>query len=130
MFARIPYCGRIMAGFDNLGTELLIVWDIQFLFVIQESVKFFPLEKVINQSARAFLAKYFESLSNFNFMIGAILNLLFECRGFGEGGGGKCDKAFGVKDQLILIILSIGGLEAQGPRERAGNTIFLARLVN
>jgi hypothetical protein len=68
-----------MAGFDDLGTELLVIRDIQFSLVIEESVEFFPLEKVVNQSARAFLAEYFEGLSNFNFTIGAVSNLLFKC---------------------------------------------------
>jgi hypothetical protein len=90
-------CGRrIVAGLDDLGTELLVVRDVQLSFVVQESVEFFPLKKVVNQSARAFLAENFEGLSDFDFAIGAVSNLLFECWGFGEGGGSKRDEAFGV----------------------------------
>jgi hypothetical protein len=74
----MPRYRRIVASLDDFGMELFIVGDIQFSFVVQESVKFFSLEKVVNQSARAFLAEYFESLGNFDFAIGAILNLLFE----------------------------------------------------
>jgi hypothetical protein len=124
-------CGRcIVAGLDDLGTELLVIRDIQLSLVIEESVKFFPLEKVVNQSARAFLAENFEGLDNFDFAIGAISNLLFKCRGFSEGGGGKCDEAFGVQNQLIPIVFSVRDLEARGTRERVGDTVFLARLVN
>jgi hypothetical protein len=124
-------CGRrIVAGFDDLGTELLIVRNVQLSFVVQESVEFFPLEKVVNQSARAFLAEDFEGLSDFDFAIGAVSNFLFECRGLGEGGGSKCNEAFGVQNQLVPIIFSIRDLEAQGTRERVGDTVFLARLVN
>jgi hypothetical protein len=124
-------CGRrIVAGLDDLGTEFLVIGDIQFSLVIKESVEFFPLEKVVNQSARAFLAEDFESLGNFDFAIWAVSNLLFECRGFGKGGGSKRDKAFRVQDQLIPIVFSVRDLEARGTRERVGNTVFLARLVN
>jgi hypothetical protein len=129
MFAGMPCSRRIVAGLDDLGTELLVIRDIQLSLVIQESVEFFPLEKVINQSARAFLTKYFESLSNFDFAIGAVSNLLFECRGFGEGGGSKRDKTLGVQNQLVPIILGVRDLEARGTRERVGDTVFLARLV-
>jgi hypothetical protein len=129
MFARMPCCGRIVAGLDDLSTELLVVWDIQISFVVQESIEFFPLEKVVNQSARAFLTKDFKGLSNFDFAIRAVSNLLFECRGFGEGGGSKGDKAFRVQNQLIPIVFSVRDLEARGTRERVGNTVFLARLV-
>jgi hypothetical protein len=37
-----------VAGLDNLGTELLVVRDVQLSFVLQESVEFFPLVKVVN----------------------------------------------------------------------------------
>jgi hypothetical protein len=130
VFAGMPCCGHIVAGFGDLGTELRVIRDVQFPFVIQKSVEFFPLEKVVNQSARAFLTENFEGLSDFNFAIGAVSNLLFECRGFGEGGGSKCSEAFGVQNQLIPIVFSVHDLETQGMRERVGNTIFLARLVN
>jgi hypothetical protein len=97
IFAGMPCCRCIVASLDDLGTELLVVWDVQFPFAIQESVEFFPLEKVINESARAFLVKYFEGLSNFNFAIGAVSNLLSECQGFGKGSSGKCGEAFGIE---------------------------------
>jgi hypothetical protein len=84
----------------------------------------------VNQSVRVFLAKYFKGLSNFNFAIGAILNLLFEFQRFGKGSGNKRDKARGVKDQLILIVFSVCDLKAHRARERLGDTIFLAWLVN
>jgi hypothetical protein len=98
VFAGMPCCGCIMAGLGNLGTELLVVRNVQFPFVIEESVEFFPLKKVVNQSARAFLAKYFKGLGNFDFAIRAVSNLLFECRGFGKGGGSKCNEAFQIED--------------------------------
>jgi hypothetical protein len=129
MFAGMPCGRRIMASLDNLGTELLVIRDIQLSLVVQESVEFFPLEKVVNQSTRAFLTEDFESLGNFDFAIGAVSNLLFECWGFGEGGGGKRDEAFGVQNQLILIIFSVRDLEARGMRKRVCDTVFLARLV-
>jgi hypothetical protein len=98
MFAGMPCCGRIMAGLDYLGTELLIIGDIQFPFVVEEFVKFFPLKKVVNQSARAFLMENFKGLSDLDFAIGAITNLLFECRGFGKGSSGKRDEVLGVEN--------------------------------
>jgi hypothetical protein len=103
--------GRIVAALDNLGTELLVVRNVQFSLVVQKSVEFFPLEKVVNQSARAFLAKYFEGLGDFDFAIRAVSNFLFECRRFGKGSGSKCDEAIRIEDQLIPIILSIGDLK-------------------
>jgi hypothetical protein len=97
VFAGMPCGGRIVAGLDNLGTELLVIRDVQLSLVVQESVEFFPLEKVVNQSARAFLAKDSESLGDFDFAIGAVSNFLFECRRFGEGRGSKRDETFGVE---------------------------------
>jgi hypothetical protein len=92
-------CGRrIVASLDDLSTELFVVRDVQLSFIVQESVEFFPLEKVVNQSARAFLAEYLEGLGDFDFAIGAISNLLFKCRGFGKGSGGKHDEAFRVQN--------------------------------
>jgi hypothetical protein len=102
-----------MASLDDLGTELLVVGNVQFPFVVKKSVKFFPLEKVVNQSARAFLAEYLEGLSNFDFAIRAILNLLFKFQRFGKGGGGKRGQVRGVKDPLIPIVFSIHDLEAR-----------------
>jgi hypothetical protein len=127
VFAGMSCSGRIVAGLDYLGTELLVIRDVQLSFVVQESVEFFPLEKVVNQSARAFLAEYFEGLGDFDFAIGAVSNLLFECRGVGEGGGGKRNKAFGVQNQLVPIIFGVRDLEARGTRKRVGDTVFLAR---
>jgi hypothetical protein len=124
------YSRCIIAGLDDLGTELLVVGDVQFPFIIQESIEFFPLKKIVDRSARAFFAEYFKSLSDFDFAIGAILNLLFKCRGFGEGSGSEHDKSFGIEDQLIPIVFSVCDLEAQGMEERVGNTVFLARLVD
>jgi hypothetical protein len=130
MFARMLYRRHIVAALDNFNMEFFVVGDIQFLFVVKESVEFFPLEKVVNQSARAFLTKYFKGLDNFNFAIRAISNLLFMFRRFGKGSGGKCNKAIGVKNQLVPIVLGIHNLEACRTRERVGNTIFLAQLMN
>jgi hypothetical protein len=48
VFAGMPYCGCIVAGLDYFGTELLVVWDVQLSFVVQEFVKFFSLEKIVN----------------------------------------------------------------------------------
>jgi hypothetical protein len=120
----------IVAGLDDLGTELFVVGNIQFLFVAQEPVKFLPLEKVVDQSPRAFLAEYFKGLSDFNFTIRAVLNLLFEFQGFSKSSGGKHNKAIRIKDQLIPIVFSIHNLEVRRARERIGNTVFLAWLVN
>jgi hypothetical protein len=119
-----------MAGLDDLSTELLVIRDIQLSLVIEESVKFFSLEKIVNQSARAFLAKDFEGLGNFDFAIGAVSNFLFKCQGLGEGGSGKHDEAFRVQNQLIPIVFSVRDLEVRGTRERVSDTVFLARLVN
>jgi hypothetical protein len=59
VFAGMPCGRRIVADLDDLGTELLVIRDIQLSLVIEESVVFFPLKKVVNQSARAFLVKDF-----------------------------------------------------------------------
>jgi hypothetical protein len=124
-------CGRrIVAGLDDLGTELLVIRDIQFSLIVQESIEFFPFEEVVNQSARAFLAENFEGLGDFGFAIGAVSNFLFECWGFGKGSGGKRGEAFRIQNQLIPIIFSVRDLEVRGTRERVGNTVFLARLMN
>jgi hypothetical protein len=129
VFAGMPGSRCIVACLDDLGTELLVIRDIQFSLVIQESVEFFPLEKVVNQSTRAFFTEDFEGLSDFDFAIGAVSNFLFECREFGEGGGSKRDEVLGVQNQLVPVIFGVRDLEARGTRERVGDTVFLAWLV-
>jgi hypothetical protein len=124
MFARMPCHRCIVAGLDDFGMELFVVRDIQFLFVVEESVEFFLLEKVVDQSARAFFTKYFESLSDFDFTIEAISNLLFKFWRFGKGNGSKCNKMRGIKDQLIPIVFSIRDLKACRARERVCDTVF------
>jgi hypothetical protein len=126
----MPCCGHIVASLDDLGMKLLVVGDVQFSLVVKESVEFFPLKKVVNQSARAFLAKDFEGLGDFDFAIRGVSNFLFECWGLGKGGSGKRNEAFRVQNQLILIVFSVCDLEARGMRERVGDTVFLAWLVN
>jgi hypothetical protein len=69
-------------------------------------------------------------LGDFDFVIGAVSNFLFECQGLGEGGSGKRDEVFRVQNQLISIVFSICDLEVRGTRERVSDTVFLARLVN
>jgi hypothetical protein len=81
-----------VACLDDLGTELFVIRDIQFLFVVKKPIDFFPLKKVVNQSVRAFPVEYFEGLSNFDFAIGAISNLLFKFQRFGKSSSGKRDK--------------------------------------
>jgi hypothetical protein len=130
VFAGMPGYRRIMASLDDFGMEFLVIGNVQFFFIVQESVKLFSLKKVVNQSARAFFAEYFEGLGDFNFAIRAISNLLFEFRRFGKDGGSKRGEAKGVKDQLILIVFSICDLKAYQARERISNTVFLAWLVN
>jgi hypothetical protein len=78
VFAGMPSGRRIVVVFDDLGIELLAIKDIQFSLVVQESIEFFPLKKVVNQSVRAFFTEYFECLGGFYFMIKAFSNLLFE----------------------------------------------------
>jgi hypothetical protein len=130
VLARMPCSRRIVASLDDLGMELLVIGNIQFLFVIEESVEFFSLEKVVNQSVRTFFAEYFKSLSDFDLTIGAVSNLLFEFQRFGKSGGGKRGKVREVKDQLIPIVFSVRDLEMYRVRERISNTVFLAWLVN
>jgi hypothetical protein len=101
-----------MVGLDDFGMKLHVVGNIQFLFVVQESVKFFPLKKVVNQFAKTFLVEYFEGLGNFDFAIEAVLNLLFEFQRFDKSSGSKHDKVFRVKNQLVLVVFSIGDLKA------------------
>jgi hypothetical protein len=96
MFAGMPCHRHIVAGLNDLGTELLVIGDIQLSLVVQESVEFFSFEKVVNQLVRAFFTKHFKGLSNFDFTIGAVSNLLFECQGFGKGSGSKRNKVFRV----------------------------------
>jgi hypothetical protein len=98
VFAGMPCSGHIVVGLDDLSTELLVIRNVQLSLVIEESVEFFPLKKVVDQPAGAFFAKHFESLGNFNFAIGAVSNFLFEHRGFSEGSSSKRGKALGIED--------------------------------
>lgn len=46
-----------MASLDDFGPELLVVGDVRFPFVVQESVRFFPFKKVVDHTSGAFLAQ-------------------------------------------------------------------------
>jgi hypothetical protein len=78
VFARISSGRGIMAGFDNVATELFIVRDIEFSLVINESILFLPLKEAIKELARSFGFERLESFSHRGLTIQAVLDVLFE----------------------------------------------------
>lgn len=57
MFVGVSGHRCIMASLDDFGPELLVVGNVQPLFVVKESVHFFPFKKVVDQTSGAFLAQ-------------------------------------------------------------------------
>jgi hypothetical protein len=54
----------IMAGLDNITTELFIIEDIEFSLVIDKSVLFFPFKETIEELTRSFGFERLECLSH------------------------------------------------------------------
>jgi hypothetical protein len=113
MFARISSGRRVMAGLDDIAVELFIVRDIEFSFVINESILFFPFKEAIEELARSFGFERLEGLSHRGFTVQAVLDALFKQwrRNFGRAEikccGSKSIKVFGRQYNLVVVIFSV-----------------------
>jgi hypothetical protein len=78
MFARMSSGRGVMAGLDNVATELFMVRDIEFSLVIDKSVLLFPFKEAVEESTRFFGLERLESLSHRRLTIQAFLDALFK----------------------------------------------------
>jgi hypothetical protein len=69
MFARISSSRGVMTELDNVATELFIIRNIEFFFVINKSILLFPFKKAINESSKPFGFERLKSLSHRGFAI-------------------------------------------------------------
>ena len=107
VFARVSGSGRVVTCLDDFTAEFVVIWYIQFAFVVQQTVEIFPLEYAVSETSRAFLLQDDEGLSNFSFSLGAFANALFESRGLGEGSCGDGFEVFGSEDDSIVVVLGV-----------------------
>ena len=87
--------------------EFVVIWDVQFSFVVEQTVQIFPLEYAMGETSRAFLLQDDEGLSDFSFLFGTFANALFESRGLGKGGCRDGFEVFRLEDDLIVVVLGI-----------------------
>ena len=130
VFARVSSSGRVVTGFHDLATKFRVVGDVQFAFVIQQTVEFFPLEYAVGETSRAFLFQGDEGVSDFGFAVGAIAYALFEGWGLSESGRGDCLKVFGPKNNLIVVVFSVSDLMFGKAREGIRTGLSFSRFVD
>ena len=112
VFARVSSGRGVMACLDNFTAEFVVVWNVQFAFVIQQTVEIFPLEYAVSEASRAFLFQDVESLSDFSFTFGAIADALFEGRSLSEDERSSGDgfEVLRFENDAILIVIGVGDL--------------------
>jgi hypothetical protein len=118
MFAKMPSSRGVMAGLDDVATELFIIRDIEFSLIIDESVLLFPFKKAIKKLTRFFGFKRLECLSYRRLTIQAVLDVLFKQwhRKFDRAEikccSSKLMKMFGEQYNLVIVVFSIRNLVA------------------
>ena len=112
MFARVFGGGGVVTGFDDFTAEFVVVWYIQFAFVVQQTIEIFPLEYAVSETSRAFLFQDVEGLSDFSFAFRAITNALFEGRSLSEDERSSGDgfEVLRFENDAILIVIGVGDL--------------------
>jgi hypothetical protein len=108
----------VMTGLDNIATELLIIRDVEFSLIIDESVLFFPFKEAVEESARSFGFERLEGLCHRGFAIQAVLDVLFKRwhRNFGRAEikccSSKSMEVFGRQYNLVVVVFSVRNLVA------------------
>jgi hypothetical protein len=69
VFASMSSGRGVMTGLDDVTTELFIVGNIEFSFVINKSILFFPFKEAVEELTRSFGFERLESLSYRGFAI-------------------------------------------------------------
>ena len=78
MLARMSDGGGVVTCLDDFTAEFVIVRDVQFALVIQQTIEIFPFEYAVGETSRAFLLQDNEGLSDFSFLLGTFANVLFK----------------------------------------------------
>jgi hypothetical protein len=108
----------VIAGFDNIAAKLFIIRNIEFSFVINKPVLFFPFKEAVKKLARSFGLEKLESLSHRGFAVQAVLDALLKRwrRNFGraeiECCSGKSMEMFGRQYDLVVVVFSVRNLVA------------------
>jgi hypothetical protein len=116
MFAKMPSSRGVMAGLEDVATELFIIGDIEFSLVIDESVLLFPFKEAIKELTRSFGFERLECLSHRRLTIQAVIDVLFKQwrRNFGRAKikccSSKLMEIFGGQYNLIFVVFSIKNL--------------------
>ena len=119
VFARVSGGGGVVTCLDDFTAEFVVIWYIQFAFVVQQTVEVFPLEYAVSETSRAFLFQDVEGLSNFSFTFGAIADAFFEGRSLSEDerGGGDSLEVLRFENDAILVVVGVGDLMFGKARE-------------
>ena len=112
VFAGVSGGGGVVTCLDDFTAEFVVIWYIQFAFLVQQTVKIFPLEYAIGEASRAFLFQDVKSLSDFSFTFGAFADAFLESRSFSkdERSSGDGFEVLRFENDAILIIVGVGDL--------------------
>ena len=112
VFARVSGSGGVVTCLDDFTAEFVVVWNVQFALIIQQTIEIFPFEYAVGETSRAFLLQDFESLSDFSFAFGAFAYAFFEGRSLSEDerGGGDSLEVLRFENDAILVVVGVGDL--------------------
>ena len=112
MFARVSGGGGVVACLDDFTAEFVVIWYIQFAFVVQQTVEIFPFEYAVSETSRAFLFQDVEGMGNFSFTFGAIADAFFEGRSLSEDERSSGDglEVLRLENDTILVVVGVGDL--------------------
>jgi hypothetical protein len=103
----------VMAGLDDVATELFIIGNIEFSLVINESVLLFPFKETAKELTRFFGFERLESLSHRGLAIQVVLDALFKQWRRNSGRAkikccsNKTMEMFGRQYDLVVVVFSI-----------------------
>ena len=112
VFVRVFSGGGVVTCLDDFTAEFVIVRDVQFAFVVEQTVEIFPLEYAVSETSRAFLFQDVEGMSNFSFTFGAIADAFFEGRSLSEDerSSGNGFEVLRLENDVILVVVSVSDL--------------------
>ena len=119
VFTRVSGGGGVVTCLDDFTAEFVVVWNVQFAIVIQQTVEILPFEYAVGEMSRAFLLQDFKGLSDFSFAFGAFAYAFFEGRSLSEDERGGSDglEVLRFENDAILVIIGVGDLMLGKARE-------------
>ena len=119
VFSGVFGSGKVVTGSDDFTAKFVVIGDVQFALVVQQSVKISPFKYTVDEILRAFLLQDFKGLSDFSFAFGAFADAFFEGCSLSEDerGGGDSLEVLRFENDAILVVIGVGDLMLGKARE-------------